>query len=553
MGIPSYFSYIVKQHREIVKKFNNNNFKVDNLYIDSNSIIYDIVNELKNNSSEITNDYIIELTFEKIIEYIKIINPSNNILIAFDGVAPIAKLKQQRRRRYLSLFQIEILDKLNNSNNTSNINNNTSKWDTTNITPGTQFMSELKLGLNKYFNKYKEDNKNINIILSCSDEHGEGEHKIYQYIRNNSEYHKNTKTIIYGLDADLIMLSLVHLNVSENIYLFRETPHFIKYIDNSLNPYELYVLDIPLLSYHILYKMKTNVINNQYNKINQPQPCEINQIKNNLIYDYIFICFMLGNDFMPHFPSINIRTNGIDILLNAYKKCNKQLTNGKMIYWRNLRTFINILALNERDNMTIEIEHLNKYKQSSYKKYEEELLNLPCKSRDIENYINPVEDGWEYRYYKSLFNIDIDDTRRKQICINYLEGLEWTIKYYSNDCKNWKWKYNYNYPPLLLDLIKYVPYFDTEFIEDLSTTSTTSATSITVNNGLISELTQLCYVLPNKSLYLLPENIRIKLLERHPEWYSNNFDIKWAFCKYFWESNVELYDINIQELENILQ
>ena len=50
------------------------------------------------------------------------------------------------------------------------------------------------------------------------------------------------------------------------------------------------------------------------------------------------MCFILGNDFMPHFPAINIRTGGVDKLINAYKKVlggkNENITDGKKIIWK---------------------------------------------------------------------------------------------------------------------------------------------------------------------------------------------------------------------------
>ena len=40
----------------------------------------------------------------KIENYVNILKPDDTVIIAFDGVAPVAKLEQQRTRRYKSQF-----------------------------------------------------------------------------------------------------------------------------------------------------------------------------------------------------------------------------------------------------------------------------------------------------------------------------------------------------------------------------------------------------------------------------------------------------------------
>ena len=529
MGIPSYFSYIVKNHQRILKKINYDLLKIDNLYIDSNSIIYDsiyeIINQYKdNNSFELI---LIETVCKKLQDYINLLSPSNNVIVAFDGVAPIAKLEQQRTRRYKSWF-------IESANSQINSKKEKLPWDKTAITPGTEFMNKLNANVSSYFKKNKSSFKAKNIIISGSDVPGEGEHKIFEYIRHNKDIHKEEITVIHGLDADLIMLCLNHLHISDNIHLFRETPHFIKNISNDLDPNETYLINIKELG--------DNIVEDLGNESSISV-----QEKNKIIHDYIFICLFLGNDFMPHFPSINIRTNGINILLNAYKHVlsdkNEFLLKDNKIIWKNVRSFIKYLAENENRYFREEYKLRDRYEKQFLAKNtveeKEKYFNLiPTKEREIEKYINPFEYAWEKRYYKMLFDVEIDDSRRKQICTNYMEALEWNIEYYTNGCKNWDWCYHYHYAPLLCDLSKFLPYFDTEFVEFKT-------------QNPVTPYIQLAYVLPRNSLYLLPFHIRQELMLHYEKYYKLDFRFKWAFCKYFWESHVDMPRIDIEKLKEI--
>ena len=174
---------------------------------------------------------------------------------------------------------------------------------------------------------------------------------------------------------------------------------------------------------------------------------------------------------------------------------------------------------------------------------EERINNLPLFYRTEEMYISPHQDDWEVRYYKSLFHMNkVNSYAIKDICTNYLEGLEWVHYYYTSDCLHWKWKYNYSYPPLLVDLFKFIPNNEFFFIEknrDLRKYE---------NKAFVDSL-QLCYVLPKSSFNLLNKK-SLEITKKNSQYYVNEFQFQWAFCRFFWESHVLLPEIKTNILEN---
>ena len=234
-------------------------------------------------------------------------------------------------------------------------------------------------------------------------------------------------------------------------------------------------------------------------------------------------------------------------MISAYQstigKSNYNLTDGKTIYWKNVRKLVSYLAENEWKNITNEYKIRERWEKRNFPSDTPEnkmnrYLHIPIKNRELEKQIDPFVAGWEYRYYKTLFHIDIDKTSKKEICVNYLEGLDWTLHYYTQSCSDWRWSYRYAYPPLFKDLIHYIPYCETIMIEPN-------------NHVAVSHYVQLAYVLPKTSLYLLPKEIYEKLLLLREYYYPDNCEIIWAFCKYFWESHVELPTIDIEDIEEI--
>ena len=222
MGIPKFARFLMTRYPLILRKIREEGDipEIDNLYLDINGIIHNvshsnnIVNSIISNSKPMKDIY--HDVCETIDYILKLIKPKKLLMISADGVAPRAKMNQQRSRRFRKTTNIteEDLEQIKKLNLDIN-----KQFNSDAISAGTEFMFNLSEFINNYIeekrsNKNKKDEiwKNINVLFTGSDVPGEGEHKILEYIRNykvSNEYVNNCKHCIYGLDADLIMLSLI--------------------------------------------------------------------------------------------------------------------------------------------------------------------------------------------------------------------------------------------------------------------------------------------------------------------------------------------------------
>lgn len=320
MGIPTYFAHILKNY-DVTSYIESKTHNIHYLYLDSNSFIYDAIHNKCTTEKNIFN-----YVCDTIYRLIQLLQPEHTF-IAFDGVVPYAKMKQQRERR----FKSTLLESLEGKE---------LAFDTCCITTGTTFMKNL----NKHVKKYIQSIQQHNITFSGSDIQGEGEHKIYQHLKTNT---KLQHTIyIYGLDADLIILSLEHLQYCRNIFLVRE---------NFEN--EIIKLNIEKLQTYI-HKELNPSLDIQQSIISQ---------------DYITLSFMLGNDFLPHSPVLNIRTHGIKNIIHCYKealyhlKGQYSLTTNSLINWDVFRVFCDILSKHEYSYLKHEVDYRKKEKYTNEK------------------------------------------------------------------------------------------------------------------------------------------------------------------------------------------
>ena len=437
MGIPYYFYNLTKKYKNIL--IHKIPIDISIYAIDFNGIIHPQAHKETNETQLFIN------LWNKIISYNDIYKP-DKMLICIDGVAPVAKIIQQRKRRYLSIFKNKI-DKIS------------SKWDTNAISAGTDFMNNLDEFIFKKIN-------DSSFIFDGSKNQGEGEHKIFHYLKT-LEFDKGV--IINGLDADLIILSL--LSNIDNIYLMRENDDDITY------------LDINELKKSLLEELKAIWLN-------------INDIE--IIESYCVMCSILGNDFIPNIITLNMKNKGlnkiIDFTTKAIEKHGTLVIDGK-INKECLKDIFFQISNSEDTTIFEEVSNVIQKKPRDFTLNSQEygIKNKDPLLKDI--YSNNKK--WRYYYYKSLFDINIHyDTSMISIVVDsYITGIYWTYNYYKGFDLDYDWYYPYNYSPTSKDIFNYLNIKDIKPIEK--------------KGDFLHPKIQLFLILPIQSNHLLDDKYKI--------------------------------------------
>lgn len=497
MGIPVYFKTIISQYQDdILIKSELENISL--LCFDLNCLIHPCCREIISRGST-DEDEMIDYLLES-IESLVTLTKAKDIYLAIDGIPPKAKMKQQRQRRHRSALESVV-------------------WDTNAISPGTYFMDRLNKILHQRYDNAE------NFVISDSSEVGEGEHKIFAYLET---IEKRDNIVVYGLDADLIQLGLV--NQYDHLYLLRERTQYN--IEDCENDY-IY-LSIRMLENHILRDI------NIKSKINDRV----------IINDYIFLCMLLGNDFINHIESLNLRYRGLESLLDIYKMLQERYqgyyqliidAHDTLIHLPFFRELMAELAKNEakrinsidnarsKQSKRLLSIYGNEYHEFlTYSKHNNINEGDPLPLAMIFEFLKEHENEGQDESYSEMtlhlpllrvrgeYEKKVDTEDSYECCQDFLDSLIWTSHYYFRGCSNWRWHTKMTHGPScnsLSDYLNNLPYL--EMSRDPNPLS-------------IKEM--LCYIFPKRS-HILHDH---KIIKDKADKVDLRVDTRG--CRYLWEA-----------------
>lgn len=516
MGIPSYYKRLVDTIGGLISKTHPGT--INWLWMDFNCMIYHCLRRHDtppypgdDKCAEWESEFI-ECIVRYLIRVYSEVKPTNGIYIAIDGVVPMAKMRQQRLRRFKSVWLAE-------NGLIEGLAPGQMRWDTNAITPGTEFMEKLGRRLATLT---KEKGGGITWELSSSNDPGEGEHKIMEQWRSG-KYKGNHA--VYGLDADLIVLSLLNgSKLGGQVWLFREDIEMGVIVRDAVGEESYSWFSIDLLRAYL----------------------EV-EIGEHTIQDYCFAMSFLGNDFLPSSLSFKMRENGHECLLQCLGELKEKLVNedGK-INSDALSQLIQWLAKDEEDRI---LEFIMR-KLGRGRFYDSLPIgdnNWPLAEKAEKILLDSSQKKLRLDW-KDIYNTQWLGGSDIRIYSNmYIYGIYWVWAYYNGEMDKvcYNWCYPFGMPPLW----SWIQDSLTDTSDDLRVVF---PGKIRVHGKDILPQEQLALVLPLQSWGLLGVHKQRLLFEKAPWLFPTSFGFDSVGKRYFWECEAEIPVPTILEVKGII-
>ncbi|KAL7270786.1 exonuclease II Exo2 [Rhizina undulata] len=361
MGVPKFFRWMSERYPTISQLIAENRIpEFDCLYLDMNGIIHNCTHSDSDSPAfRMTEDRMFIAIFNYIEHLFGKIKPKKLFFMAIDGVAPRAKMNQQRARRFRTALDAEKAREKAIREGVALPKEEA--FDSNCITPGTQFMARLTEQL-KYFvsKKISEDSEwqGIEVVLSGHEVPGEGEHKIMEYIRlakAQPDYDPNIRHCLYGLDADLIMLGL--LSHDPHFCLLREEVTFgrqSRQKSKELEHQNFFLMHLTMVREYLEY---------EFQELKEPGVLSFPFDMERVIDDFILLAFFVGNDFLPNLPNLHINEGALSLQFKVYKeilpKTGGYINEHGVVNMKRLKLLLDELAKFEQDIFELECSDAN--------------------------------------------------------------------------------------------------------------------------------------------------------------------------------------------------
>ncbi|KAI9846336.1 MAG: hypothetical protein M1837_004189 [Sclerophora amabilis] len=317
MGVPKFFRWMSERYPAISQVIAENRIpEFDCLYLDMNGIIHNCTHSDSDSPTfRMTEDKMFIAIFNYIEHLFGKIKPKQLFFMAIDGVAPRAKMNQQRARRFRTALDAETAREKALKEGQDMPKEDA--FDSNCITPGTEFMARLTQQLQYFVNKKVSEDvdwQGVEIVLSGHEVPGEGEHKIMEYIRLAKAQHgydPNVRHCLYGLDADLVMLGL--LSHDPHFCLLREEVTFGRQSQKKSKELEhqnFYLMHLCIVREYLEL---------EFQELKEPGTLGFDFDMERIIDDFILMAFFVGNDFLPNLPNLHINEGALAFMFKVYK------------------------------------------------------------------------------------------------------------------------------------------------------------------------------------------------------------------------------------------